>query len=141
MAQNKLISTWLFLSLTCLIFLCSVGVKAQKGGDVQKLICQKWYLEKYAEGDEEPVVAPDFFKDSYSLDFEDGSMTSLENGIKVQGKWTYNTETKQLIGTQTENSDFPQEVAVEVVEVSTKQMIVKGTDAEGNTLTLYLYSK
>ena len=63
---------------------------------------------------------------------------SLEQGVVVHGQWIYSNQTRTITVTQHQTKDYPSKVVTKIERMSDSTLMIKGRDAEGKALTLFL---
>ena len=129
-------------SLIILMLVLSIATYSQTQATVEKeLLCKTWFLEKYQEADGKTYPSPMEMKNEYLKYNCDGTMESIEGGLLLGGKWTFD-ETKGIITvTQNTTKDYPTKIVTRVISLTEKELVIEGIDAGGDKLILYLRPK
>ncbi len=101
-----------------------------------------WQLEAIETASGEYQKPSEKMEDDFILFLADGTYESLNLGrLSIRGKWELQKSKNLLILTQQQTREYPAVLRLEIQSLSQTELIVKGKDPKGNSLTMYYREK
>lgn len=130
------------LALFSFMVALTIVTQAQNQTVIRKeFLCKTWLMEKYQEADGKIYPIPSEMKNEYLKYNCDGTMESIEGGLLLKGKWTFDESKGTITTTQYTTKDYPTKIVTQIITLTEKELVIEGLDAGGDKLILYLRSK
>jgi hypothetical protein len=128
--------------LTLCACFCFLITHAQNSELFTELCGKTWYPTSYKETDGKIYPLDAETKALYTRFNCDGTYESWEEkGVLIKGRWRYDSASKKVFQTQTQNKKYPTGDFVEIVSCKGMKMAIKKRDGGGQWLTLYYIAK
>ncbi|MBK6483373.1 MAG: hypothetical protein IPG01_09635 [Chitinophagaceae bacterium] len=124
-----------------LLIISSVAIAQTQALDKKHLLCKTWVLEKYKETNGKIYYPPSELRSEYLKYNCDGTMESIEGGLLLKGKWTFDESEGTITSIQNATKDYPAKIVTRIIMITEKELVIEGIDAGGDKLILYLRSK
>lgn len=128
------------LLLSATLLLKAEGANAQS--DFLINLCQRWQLDVIEIKDSGRKYPPDEkMKNNYLLIRPDGTFTSSENGLTVNGKWQADEIKRQLTTSDFDNQNLTSSVIFTITSITKYKMALAPAPTEGLEVNMHYYSK
>ena len=116
---------------------CSSLLAQTDSTSFKNLVCKEWVLKSYEENGEKFPPAPEQKKD-LMIFYKDHKAKSIENKKIQNGTWQYDQFKKTLTVL---DLDTNEKVIMNVLKISSTDLIIEYKDPEGAILKMYLKPK
>jgi len=126
------------LYLFIVMVICSNSLFGQVDTtNFKNLVCKEWVLKSYEEHGQKFPPAPEQ-KNNLMIFYKDHKAKSIENKKIQNGTWQYDSSKKTLTVV---DSDTNEKVMMNVLKISSTDLIIEYKDPEGAILKMYLKPK
>ncbi|MBX2907825.1 MAG: hypothetical protein KF744_17395 [Taibaiella sp.] len=124
-----------------LIALAKPSLHASQDNDEYVICGKKWYCEmtKDAEGN---VIPPETGSEKDYMYFKcDSTFTLAEGNILLEGKWSFNFDTKVITLHQEQLNNFPESLSFNIIDADDGHMVIVAQSGTEKQETAYLVAR
>ena len=128
--------------ISAFVILLSASYAHARQTDNDPAFCnKKWYCEmtKDAEGN---VISPEKGSENDFMHFRcDSSFSLSESGILLEGKWSYDNDSRIITLRQHQLNNIPEAFSFHIIDADEGHMVIVAQSGSASQETAYLFTK